>query len=103
MVFNIAISANGLKSSKGKDYAIMLADSVLVRSNGPEVLTGKIPKKYEDISYALEANETPKPQKPGNERRKSDLKNNLPVSDTISTNRRTRHDGSKTEFDETRF
>ena len=104
MVFNIAISANGLKSLKGKDYAMMIADTVAVRSSGPDVLTGKIPKKYEDISYALEANEAPaKPQKSGNDRSKSDTKKNLPTSETLNTGRRTRHDGLKTEFDESRF
>ena len=57
MVFNITISFNGLKSKKGKDYAIMLADTVIVKPTGPEVLTAKIPRKYEEISYALEGDQ----------------------------------------------
>ena len=54
MVFNIVVSVSNLKNSKGKTYSIMLADTVLIKQGGHEVLTAKIQRKYEDISYALE-------------------------------------------------
>jgi len=68
MVFNITISFNGLKAKNGKDYAIMLADTVIVKPTGPEVLTTKIPRKYEEISYALEGDQ------PEEEKKKSAAK-----------------------------
>ncbi len=63
MVFNVTISLSGLKTQKGKSYSIMIADTIIVRPNGPEVLTGKIPKKYEEISYALQDGEEPEVKK----------------------------------------
>ena len=57
MVFNITVSLNGLKAKNGMDYAIMIADTVIVRSNGPEVITARIPRKYEEISYSLKGEE----------------------------------------------
>eukprot|EP00331_Platyophrya_macrostoma_P013437 CAMPEP_0176433956 /NCGR_PEP_ID=MMETSP0127-20121128/16370_1 /TAXON_ID=938130 /ORGANISM="Platyophrya macrostoma, Strain WH" /LENGTH=741 /DNA_ID=CAMNT_0017816561 /DNA_START=55 /DNA_END=2280 /DNA_ORIENTATION=- len=59
MVFNVVISIQGVKTLKGKEYCIMIADTVAVKQGGAEVLTGKVPKKYEDISYALEIEEKP--------------------------------------------
>jgi len=58
MVFNVTISLGDLKAKNGKNYAILLADTVIVRTNTPpENLTAKIPRKYEEISYALQGDE----------------------------------------------
>jgi len=100
MVFNVAVSVSPLKSSKGKEYAIMLADTVIIRPAGPDVITSKIPKKYEDISYALEQDEAVKPEKQESKRPKPDQRSKQTVNEMAG--RRTRHDGAKTEFDETR-
>lgn len=54
MVFNVVVSLQGLKTLKGKEYCIMIADTVAVKQTGNEVLTAKIARKYEDISYALD-------------------------------------------------
>jgi len=94
MVFNITISFNGLKSKKGKNYAIMLADTIIVRPAGtnPEVLTAKIPRKYEEISYALEGDQ------PEEEKKKSAAK--PAAQQTQATASKRNRDGVKTEFDE---
>lgn len=56
MVFNVVVSLQNLKTVQGKNYTILIADTVAVKQTGNEILTAKIPKKYEDISYALEVN-----------------------------------------------
>lgn len=62
MVFNVTVTFSGLKAKNGKDYAIMIADTVIVRPNGPEVLTVKIPRKYEEISYSLQGDDNAEPE-----------------------------------------
>ena len=52
MVFNVTISLSGLKAKNGKDYAIMIADTAIVRPTGPEVLTARIAREYKEISYS---------------------------------------------------
>jgi len=64
MVFNVAIAFSGLKTKKGKEYAIMLADTVIARPDSAEVLTGKIPRKYEEISYALNGDDVAEDRRP---------------------------------------
>ncbi len=64
MVFNITIALSGLKTKKGKDYAIMLADTVIARPDTPEILTGKVPRKYEEISYALNGDDVVEERRP---------------------------------------
>ena len=54
MVFNIVVSLENLKSLKGKNYSIMVADTVAVKSEGPDVLTAKVAREYGDVSYSLE-------------------------------------------------
>jgi Xaa-Pro aminopeptidase len=51
MVFNIRLNVNNLETNKGKKYGIMIGDIVLITAAGSKILTGKISKKYEDISY----------------------------------------------------
>jgi len=63
MVFNVTISLADMKAKNGKNYCILLADTVIVRTNAPEVLTGRIPRKYEEISYALQGDEEPQEKK----------------------------------------
>jgi len=92
MVFNITISFNGLKAKNGKDYAIMLADTVIVKPTGPEVLTAKIPRKYEEISYALEGDQ------PEEEKKKSAAKPAEKQAPVTSK----RNSGQRVEFDEVR-
>lgn len=66
MVFNVTISMDNLKAKNGKSYAILLADTVIVRTTTPENLTAKIPRKYEEISYALQGDEEPEEKKKSN-------------------------------------
>jgi len=64
MVFNITIAMSGLKTKKGKDYAIMIADTVIARPDQAEILTGKVPRKYEEISYALNGDDVVEERRP---------------------------------------
>lgn len=54
MVFNVALAFNDLKSEKSKNYAIMLADTVIITADNNEIATNQISVKYEDVSYSLE-------------------------------------------------
>ena len=54
MVFNLALAFNELKNEKSKNYAIMVADTVIVTAEGNDVATNQISVKYEDVSYSLE-------------------------------------------------
>ena len=54
MVFNVIISLRDMRTSGGRDYAIMLSDTVKVGTQGPELLTNDISKKLEDVSYGIE-------------------------------------------------
>jgi len=54
MVFNVIISLRDLRTKGGKNYAIMISDTVKVTSQGAEVLTNEIAKKLQDITYNIE-------------------------------------------------
>ena len=54
MVFNIILSLRDLRTKGGRNYAIMLSDTVKVTPQGPEILTSEVPKKLEYISYCTE-------------------------------------------------
>ena len=54
MAFNVSVGGQNLVLNENKKYAIMIADTVLIKTNGTEVLTSNISKKYEDISYSLQ-------------------------------------------------
>lgn len=54
MVFNVIISLRDLRTKSGKNYAIMISDTVKIGPQGPEVLTAEIPKKLDEISYNIE-------------------------------------------------
>ena len=59
MVFNVAVGLENLidkdaTNARGKKYALFLADTVLVKEDGPpEVLTERAPKQWKDVSYYL--------------------------------------------------
>ena len=59
MAFNVAIGLEGLEDKEATDkraasYALFLADTVLVKEEGPpDVLTEKAPKGWSDVSYNL--------------------------------------------------
>ena len=59
MVFNLSLGFNDLllqsepKDKKKKNYALLISDTVIVNSNGPEIIT-KCKVNYSDIAYFLE-------------------------------------------------
>lgn len=54
MVFNLCVGFENLKTSEGKTYAMLLADTVLVLPDGePDVLT-HMPRSYKDVTYQLD-------------------------------------------------
>jgi nucleosome binding factor SPN SPT16 subunit len=57
MVFNIRLGFDQLKADN-KNYAILLADTVLVGEKNNEVLTDKISKELSEISYVLGSSES---------------------------------------------
>lgn len=61
MVFNAFIAVNNLSNSKGQPYAIMLADTVVVRDDHNEILTKSVQRRFDDISYSL-TEEPPEPK-----------------------------------------
>lgn len=54
MVFNVIVSLRDLRTKSGKNYAIMISDTVKIGPQGPEILTAEIPKKLDEISYNIE-------------------------------------------------
>lgn len=54
MTLNLCFPFSGLKSEKDKNYAIMIADTIIVKATQNEILTNTLPIKYKDVSYALE-------------------------------------------------
>lgn len=60
MTFNVAVGLHNLDNTettneKLKKYSMLLADTVLVRPTGPEVLTTQCQKEWQDIAYNLNA------------------------------------------------
>ena len=54
MVFNAVVSLKNLKTRKGREFAVKLADTVLVGKDGIQVLTSGVAKKFDDIGYTLD-------------------------------------------------
>lgn len=54
MVFNVIVSLRDMRTRGGKNYAIMISDTVKIGTHGAELLTGDIPKRLEDVSYNIE-------------------------------------------------
>lgn len=54
MVFNVILSLRDLKAKNGRQFAIMLSDTVRVLNQGAEVLTNDIKKTLGEISYGIE-------------------------------------------------
>mmetsp|Transcript_38806 Transcript_38806/g.153297 ORF Transcript_38806/g.153297 Transcript_38806/m.153297 type:complete len:264 (+) Transcript_38806:1041-1832(+) len=59
MVFNVAVGLQNLKDSKKGDYALMVADTVVVPKEGesPVVYTQSCKKAFKSISYKLQDEE----------------------------------------------
>jgi len=53
MSFNVIVAATDLMC-KEKKYAIMIADTIIIREDEPEILTGQASSKYDEISYSLQ-------------------------------------------------
>lgn len=77
MVFNIAIGFKNVElkaeteDERAKIYSTFLADTVLVKEDGIEVLTEKCPKAYSDISYFLGEEEEEEEEKVKKEKSKA--------------------------------
>jgi nucleosome binding factor SPN SPT16 subunit len=56
MVFNVVVGFDNLTNEKDKIYAIQISDTVAVRkqSQPNAVMTYKVSRKYEDISYSIQ-------------------------------------------------
>lgn len=56
MVFNVVVGFDNLLNDKEKPYAIQISDTVAVRKqNQPNaVMTFKVSRRYEDISYSIQ-------------------------------------------------
>ncbi|PRP76098.1 FACT complex subunit SPT16 [Planoprotostelium fungivorum] len=59
MVFNVNVSFNNLSLTSGderkRNYSLIIADTVVVKEDGVDLLTEKAPKKYKEVSYFLES------------------------------------------------
>ena len=53
MIFNVIIAVNGLKTAKGKSYAIHISDVAIILPDNTEIIT-KISRKYDEVSYSLD-------------------------------------------------
>ena len=53
MIFNVIIAVNGLKTPKGKSYAIHISDIAIILPDNTEIIT-KISRKYDEVSYSLD-------------------------------------------------
>ena len=51
MVFNVAVSFRKLVNSKDFKYSMMIANTILIKENENEVLTGDLSCEFDDISY----------------------------------------------------
>ena len=54
MVFNVQVSCKDMTAPNGKRYAVKLVDTVLVKPDGCDVLTGDIDKAYNGIGYNID-------------------------------------------------
>lgn len=60
MVFNLSIGFQDLpldSSDKSSVYSLLLSDTVIISSSGPQILTENVSKTYEDILYTIEETE----------------------------------------------
>lgn len=58
MIFNVSIGFQGLsnpeaKDQKAKNYALLLADTIVVRVDKPEVCTNACTKAFSDVGYSF--------------------------------------------------
>ena len=58
MVFNVIIGFGRLSNERDQNYAIQISDTVAVRKHSQpnSVMTYKVSRKYEDISYCIHTN-----------------------------------------------
>lgn len=54
MVFNVAISVSNIANSKGKIYAVALADIVSVEAKETKVLTRSVGKEFNEVSFTID-------------------------------------------------
>lgn len=66
MVFNVSVGFQDLfDEEKQQKYAIMIADTVIVRKEETECLTQNISRKFQDVSYQIDEEEpAPKKERP---------------------------------------
>nr|pir 138K protein - Tetrahymena thermophila [Tetrahymena thermophila]AAS65456.1 p138 [Tetrahymena thermophila] len=85
MVFNVVVGFDNLQSEKEKAYAIQISDTVAIRKqNTPNaVMTFKVSKKYEDISYSI--------QDEGQDEEQEEEEDDLEKENIIQDGRRTRN------------
>lgn len=81
MVFNVVLGLQGLTNSEAKDpraqtYAVLLADTVIVKPDKPEVVTGSASKAYTEVGYSFQDGESEKSEEKKPNIRKEEL--NIP-------------------------
>lgn len=86
MVFNVVVGFDGLISEKDKNYAIQISDTVAVRKKDQPnaVMTYKVSRKYEDISYSIQD------ENPDDEKDEEEV-DDLEKENIIQDGRRTRN------------
>ncbi|PRQ42486.1 putative peptidase M24, FACT complex subunit Spt16p/Cdc68p, creatinase/Aminopeptidase P/Spt16 [Rosa chinensis] len=67
MVFNVSLGFHNLQSGisdpKHQNFSLLLADTVVVNNDKPEVLTVKVSKAVKDVAYSFNEVEEEKPEK----------------------------------------
>ncbi|XP_050382933.1 FACT complex subunit SPT16-like [Argentina anserina] len=67
MVFNVALGfhnlQSGISNSKHQNFSLLLADTVVVNHDKPEVLTGKVSKAVKDVAYSFNEIVEERPEK----------------------------------------
>lgn len=54
MVFNAVIGFKNMVTASGRQFAIKISDTILVKDDGNSNLSREIEKTYDDIGYTLE-------------------------------------------------
>ncbi|KAM1160128.1 hypothetical protein ACFX19_033782 [Malus domestica] len=74
MVFNVSLGFQNLQSGrsnpKNQNYALLLADTVVIGNDKPEVVTSRSSKNLQDLAYSFndgDEEEAEKPKKPNDE------------------------------------
>ncbi|CAN6980178.1 unnamed protein product [Brassica oleracea var. botrytis] len=68
MAFNVSLGFQNLECeeesrSKNKKFSLLLADTVIVKDQNPEILTTKCSKAVKDVAYSFKEEEEEKPRK----------------------------------------